>query len=63
MNGSLVKWLAEDGETVAAGQGLVVLEAMKMETTVPARHAGTFSRADLQPTDRVSKGQELGRLA
>ncbi|MGD6980682.1 MULTISPECIES: acetyl/propionyl/methylcrotonyl-CoA carboxylase subunit alpha [Citricoccus] len=63
MNGSLVKWLAEDGESVAAGQGLVVLEAMKMETTVSALHAGTFSRADLHPADRVSKGQELGRLA
>jgi len=63
MNGSLVKWLAEDGESVAAGQGLVVLEAMKMETTVPARHAGTFSRADLQPADQVSKGQALGRVA
>jgi acetyl-CoA/propionyl-CoA carboxylase biotin carboxyl carrier protein len=63
MNGSLVKWLAEDGESVAAGQGLVVLEAMKMETTVPARHAGTFSRAALEPADKVSKGQELGRLA
>jgi acetyl-CoA/propionyl-CoA carboxylase, biotin carboxylase, biotin carboxyl carrier protein len=63
MNGSLVKWLAEDGESVAAGQGLVVLEAMKMETTVPARHAGRFTRAALEPADKVSKGQELGRLA
>ncbi|MDI3330818.1 MAG: biotin carboxylase N-terminal domain-containing protein [Micrococcus sp.] len=62
MDSSLVKWLAEDGEPVEAGQGLVVLEAMKMETTVAARHAGTFSRADLQPADRVGKGQELGRL-
>ncbi|HRO31255.1 MULTISPECIES: biotin carboxylase N-terminal domain-containing protein [Micrococcaceae] len=63
MNGSLVKWLAGDGESVAAGQGLAVLEAMKMETTVSADHAGTFSRADLHPADRISKGQELGRLA
>ncbi len=63
MDGSLVKWLAEDGESVAAGQGLVVLEAMKMETTVPARHAGTFSRAELQPADKVGKGQALGRLS
>ncbi|HEY4615184.1 MAG TPA: biotin/lipoyl-containing protein, partial [Citricoccus sp.] len=63
MNGSLVKWLVGDGESVSAGQGLVVLEAMKMETTVPARHAGTFHRADVHPEDKVSKGQELGRIS
>jgi len=40
----------------------VVLEAMKMETTVPAPRDGTFSRGDLRPADPVTRGQGLGRL-
>ncbi|QCU77235.1 ATP-grasp domain-containing protein [Citricoccus sp. SGAir0253] len=62
LSGSVVTWLAEDGAAVTAGQGLVVLEAMKTETTVPAPRDGTFSRGDLRPADPVTRGQELGRL-
>ncbi|REE04122.1 ATP-grasp domain-containing protein [Citricoccus nitrophenolicus] len=62
MNGTVVTWLVEDGAEVAAGEDLVVLEAMKMETAVPAPAAGVFSRAGLTPGDPVERGQELGRL-
>jgi acetyl-CoA/propionyl-CoA carboxylase, biotin carboxylase, biotin carboxyl carrier protein len=62
MNGTVVKWLAEDGAEVAAGQDLVVLEAMKMETAVPSPSAGAFSRSAFASGDRVVRGQELGRL-
>ncbi|WP_313815245.1 biotin carboxylase N-terminal domain-containing protein [Citricoccus sp.] len=62
MNGTVVTWLVEDGAEVAAGEDLVVLEAMKMETAVPAPAAGVFARAGLTPGDPVERGQELGRL-
>ncbi|MEW1981338.1 biotin carboxylase N-terminal domain-containing protein [Citricoccus sp. NPDC079358] len=62
MNGTVVTWLVEDGAEVTAGQDLVVLEAMKMETAVPAPAAGVFTRAGLGPGDPVKRGQELGRL-
>ena len=40
MPGRIVKVLVKAGETVAAHQGLVVVEAMKMENELRAPHAG-----------------------
>jgi acetyl-CoA/propionyl-CoA carboxylase biotin carboxyl carrier protein len=40
MQGTLVKVAVEDGATVAAGDLVVVLEAMKMEQPVTAHKAG-----------------------
>lgn len=46
--GTLVRWLADDGASVAEGDPVAVLDAMKMETTVTAHRAGTLShRAEL----------------
>ena len=42
--GSVVAWLAEDGVEVAAGDEVVVLSAMKMETRVTAHRAGVLRR-------------------
>ncbi|MBT2474074.1 ATP-grasp domain-containing protein [Microbacterium sp. ISL-103] len=41
--GTLVRWLADDGSSVAAGDPVAVLDAMKMETTVTAHRDGTLS--------------------
>lgn len=62
MNGTVVKWLVQDGAEVTAGQDLVVLEAMKMETAVPSPGAGVFSRGAAAAGDQVTRGQELGTL-
>ena len=62
MNGSAVKWLAEDGVDVAEGDGVLVVEAMKMETTVRAHRAGTLTRGSVNPGDTVTRGQELVRI-
>ena len=41
MAGTVVKWLVEPGAAVSAGDPVVVLEAMKMETQVSAHRDGT----------------------
>ena len=63
MGGNLVKWLADDGAGVAAGQPLAVLEAMKMETIVSASGAGTFSRGGQEPGAAVVRGEVLGTVS
>ncbi|MEU4013731.1 biotin carboxylase N-terminal domain-containing protein [Microbacterium sp. NPDC028030] len=42
--GTLVRWLVDDGAEVAEGDPVAVLDAMKMETTVPAHRGGTLSQ-------------------
>jgi biotin carboxyl carrier protein len=44
MPGRVVKVLVVEGEAVRPGQGLLVLEAMKMENEVRARSGGTVAR-------------------
>jgi acetyl-CoA/propionyl-CoA carboxylase biotin carboxyl carrier protein len=43
MSGTVVKWLVEEGVAVVKGDALLVLEAMKMESTVVAHRSGTLS--------------------
>jgi acetyl-CoA/propionyl-CoA carboxylase biotin carboxyl carrier protein len=43
MQGTIVKVVAEDGQQVAAGDLIVVLEAMKMEQPLNAHKAGTIT--------------------
>ncbi|WP_138417050.1 acetyl/propionyl/methylcrotonyl-CoA carboxylase subunit alpha [Sinomonas gamaensis] len=62
MSGTLVKWLAESGDTVEAGQPVAVLEAMKMETVVQAHRSGTLERSKQEPGAAVARGELLGRI-
>ncbi len=59
MPGGVVRVLVEPGATVAAGQPLLVLEAMKMEHTVVAPVDGVVSEIDVAPGDQVYTGQVL----
>ena len=43
MQGTIVKVAVEEGQTVAAGDLVVVLEAMKMEQPLTAHKAGTVT--------------------
>ncbi|WP_129786030.1 acetyl/propionyl/methylcrotonyl-CoA carboxylase subunit alpha [Promicromonospora panici] len=45
MPGTLVRWLVADGETVADGQPVAVVEAMKMETQLVADAAGMLEHS------------------
>ncbi|WP_354515793.1 biotin carboxylase N-terminal domain-containing protein [Paenarthrobacter sp. 4246] len=62
MAGTVVKWLVEPGEEVAAGDPLVVLEAMKMETQVPAHRTGTLSKVLSAPGGVVAAGAVMAYI-
>lgn len=62
MSGTVVKWLAEPGDEVAEGDPLVVLEAMKMETQVPAHRAGTLTEVLSAPGGVVATGAVLAHI-
>jgi biotin carboxyl carrier protein len=62
MPGRVVAVLAAEGEAVEAGQGVVVLEAMKMENEIRAEHAGTVGRLFVQPGQAVEGGDPLFEL-
>ncbi|MGI5188327.1 biotin carboxylase N-terminal domain-containing protein [Promicromonospora sp. CA-289599] len=59
MPGTLVHWLVADGETVADGQPVAVVEAMKMETQLVADAAGTLERAAAEGAP-VTAGDPIG---
>jgi acetyl-CoA/propionyl-CoA carboxylase biotin carboxyl carrier protein len=48
---------------VAAGQSLLVVEAMKMEHVISAPHAGTVAELDVTPGTAVAMDQVLVVLA
>ncbi|MGW4206656.1 acetyl/propionyl/methylcrotonyl-CoA carboxylase subunit alpha [Lentzea sp. NPDC004789] len=56
MQGTIVKVAVEDGQTVEAGELIVVLEAMKMENPVTAHKAGTVTGLAAAPGDPITQG-------
>jgi pyruvate carboxylase len=59
MPGLVVRVAVAPGDPVAAGQKLVALEAMKMETTVYADRAGVVAEVLVQPGTQVEAGDLL----
>lgn len=59
MPGLIVRVNVSDGDPVRAGQGLVVMEAMKMENELRAAAAGTVKRVIVAPGSAVDKGALL----
>ncbi|MBH4397004.1 methylcrotonyl-CoA carboxylase subunit alpha, partial [Pseudomonas aeruginosa] len=62
MNGSIVRVLVEPGQTVEAGTALVVLEAMKMEHSIRAPHAGVVKALYCSEGELVEEGTPLVEL-
>ncbi|WP_390878856.1 sodium-extruding oxaloacetate decarboxylase subunit alpha [Marinobacterium arenosum] len=59
MPGNIVEVLVKEGDTVNAGQPVLVTEAMKMETEVQATIAGTVKAVYVEKGDRVTPGEIL----
>jgi len=59
MQGTIVKVAVEDGATVAEGDVVVVLEAMKMEQPLKAHKAGTITGLSAEVGATVSHGEVL----
>jgi biotin carboxyl carrier protein len=62
MPGLVLRVEVEVGATVAKGQGLVVLEAMKMENELTAPMAGMVSAVHVRPGEAVAKGTPLADI-
>jgi len=59
MPGMIVRVHVRDGDAVQVGQGLVVMEAMKMENELRAASTGTVKRVLVTPGTAVEKGALL----
>ena len=59
MPGKILHVLVKDGDMVAKGDALLVMEAMKMEQTITAPCAGIIDALSLSANDQVSDGQIL----
>lgn len=63
MGGVVVEIHVNAGQSVAAGDRLLVLEAMKMKTQIIATHAGRVTRVLVAPHEAVEGGQVLLTIA
>lgn len=59
MPGRVVRYLVNEGDTVRKGQGLLILEAMKMENEIAAPCDGSVSRIIVAAGQTVEGGAEL----
>lgn len=59
MPGKVVRVLVSAGQAVEANQGLVVVEAMKMQNEIRASKAGTIERILIREGQAVAAGEPL----
>jgi pyruvate carboxylase subunit B len=59
MPGNVIEVLVKEGEKVAMGAPLLVIEAMKMETEIKSPLAGTVAKLYIQKGDRITPGETL----
>jgi acetyl-CoA/propionyl-CoA carboxylase biotin carboxyl carrier protein len=59
MQGTILKVLVERGQSVAAGETLCILEAMKMENHIVATRDGTVADVAVSQGDVVETGQRM----
>lgn len=60
--GSVTKWLVQESEAVELGDPVLVLEAMKMETTVVAHRRGILGAHQVQIGDPTTPGMVLATI-
>lgn len=60
--GTVLEILVQPGDAVAAGQPLLVIEALKVESNVVSPHDGTVRAVLVNPGQRVTAGEALLRF-
>ena len=61
--GNVVKVLVEPGQIVAEGESVIILEAMKMETSISAPNSGKIVAVKVQSGDSCAVGDTLVTIA
>jgi len=59
MPGKVIAVLVSEGDAVEAGQPMILVEAMKMETSLAAEITGRVRRVGVVPGQLVEAGQVL----
>jgi pyruvate carboxylase subunit B len=59
MPGKIVRVIASEGDEVEAGQGLVVVEAMKMQNEIKATKNGKVTKIAVKENSAVNAGDLL----
>ena len=59
MAGTVWKILVQEGQEVAAGEDVVILESMKMEIPIAAEEAGTVKRVIAAEGDFINVDDDL----
>jgi biotin carboxyl carrier protein len=62
MPGKIVRILVSAGDEVQAGQGIVVVEAMKMQNEMKAPRAGRIAAINVKENDSVNAGSVLATI-
>ena len=62
MPGKVVRLLRQAGEEIAAGEGVVIVEAMKMQNEIKAPKAGTLLDVLVREGDTVAANQVLALI-
>jgi biotin carboxyl carrier protein len=63
MAGKVVRLLVKSGEKVEIGQGLLVVEAMKMQNEIRSTKSGTVERLLVQEGQAVNSGETLAWIS
>jgi len=62
MPGKIIRMLIKEGDTVATGDVVCILEAMKMENELKAPRAGVVKVLHVQPGQDVERGAVLAEI-
>jgi biotin carboxyl carrier protein len=60
--GRIIKVLVNVGDAVTSGQGVIIMESMKMEQTIAAATDGTVTNILVSPGDAMAHGQAMVEL-
>ena len=61
--GNVWKVVKNVGDTIAEGEVIMILEAMKMEIDIPSPQAGTIASINVNTNDAVQDGQILATIS